>query len=298
MKTAARKLCVALAIFSGVYPTTAGLLPVITSFQVSNQTNGSLTWTNQPGTNAFILEWTPSLAGSWAYAAPPLDLSISTNTHTTVSVPLTPPAGFYRLWQGFGSQTFHGAWMLTNNPQFYMMSDGNGLITNAAIYGVATPPFSYSMTNSSGGVLFTRNAKGGTIKFPGQFVPPDEITASISGTLETFAPVENLSLCAGIWTGTLTETNDPNGLNDYSIDLTVDTNGVATLSGDLSGTGWMFALGPTNGLLSSFCNTTSIGNYDQFRLFAILNGNTITGAFDTDSGSGAGAVNGTVTLTR
>lgn len=298
MKTAARKLCVALAIFSGVYPTTAGLLPVITSFQVSNQTNGSLTWTNQPGTNAFILEWTPSLTDSWAYAAPPLDLSISTNTHTTVSVPLTPPTGFYRVLQGFGPQTFHGAWMLTTNPQFYIMSDGSGVITNAAIYSVATPAGSYKMTNNNGGVLFTIDTTSKTISFSGQFVPPNEITARISGTLDTFAPVENQSLCAGSWTGTLTETNDPNGLNDYSIDLTVDTNGFATLSGDLSGTGWMFALGPTNGLLSSFCYTTSIGNYDQFRIFAILNGNTITGAFDTDSGSGANALNGTVTLTR
>lgn len=46
-----------------------------------------MTWTNQPGTNAFILEWTPSLAGSWAYATPPLDLIISTNTRTTVPAP-------------------------------------------------------------------------------------------------------------------------------------------------------------------------------------------------------------------
>ena len=96
------------------------------------------------------------------------------------------------------------------------------------------------------------------------------------------------------------ETNDPNGLKDYPIELDVNTNGYATVSGDFTGTGWMFAVSSTNGTLAGFFHTSSTGNYDQFSISGILNGtaNTITASYDTDSGSGADAVGGTVTLTR
>lgn len=300
MKSWIPGLLIGLAILTGNDRINATTPPLFLSFRDESPTNGLLIWTNAPGTNAFVLEWAPSLTNSWTYATPPLDLSISTNTRATDSAPIIPPIGFYRLLQGFGPQVFHGAWILTTGKQFYIMSNGNGVITNIAVYNVATPAGSYSVTNNNGGVLFTINTTGGSgsISFPGQFDPPNDIKISVSGTSGTLAPVENLSLCAGNWSGTLTETNDPNGLNDYSIDLDVNTNGFATVSGDLFGTGWMFALGPTNGVFSSFFHTTSTGNYDQFEIIGTLTGNTITGSFNTDSGSGANAIDGTVTLTR
>ena len=56
--------------------------------------------------------------------------------------------------------------------------------------------------------------------------------------------VTNVSWCAGNWSGMLTETNDPNGLSDYSVDLAVNTNGFVNLSGNFTGTGWLYALAP------------------------------------------------------
>ena len=287
MKSHIRYLFITLVTLAGIYQVNAVSPPVFISFQH----NGLLTWTNASGTNAFTLEWTPSLTSPWVYAAPPFDLIISTNNRTTDSVPILPPIGFYRLAQGL--PTWHGLWILTNSPGFYIMANGDGLITNTGIYNVYTPPGSYAVTNAS--VSLTINSTNQTFNLSGQFVAPGNIAFNGVGTL---VPVENLSLCAGNWSGTLIETSDPNGLTEYSIDLDVNTNGFATVSGDFSGTGWMFALGSANGVFSSFFRTTSTGDYDQFRITGILNGNTITASYGTDSGSGANAVAGTVTLTR
>jgi hypothetical protein len=263
------------------------------------QQNGTLTWTNAPGTNAFILEWTPTLTNSWSYAAPPLDLTISTDAETTVSVPLTPPMGFYRLLQGFGPQTLHGTWIalgsVTNVGVVYFISEGDGVITNFGIYNTPNPPATYTV--STNGTL-TLTVLGQTLT--GQFMPPNQIVFTGASTNEAVSasPVADAALCAGDWSGTLTETNDPNGLSNYSIDLAVNTNGFVNLSGDFTGTGWIFALAPTNGAIASFFYTTSSGNYDQFSISGTLTGNTITGQFNNDSGNGPNAIDGTFTLTR
>jgi hypothetical protein len=261
-------------------------------------------WINPPGTNAFVLQWASVLTGPWSYASSPLDLTISTNTQTTVTVPLVPPTGFYRVAEGFGLQSLHGAWIspqigVTNVGSIYFMADGNGTLTNFGIYNVATPPGYYSV-NYAGGVTLTIDALDGTNIVTGQFVPPRQIvfTGSATNQLTMALPVENVALCAGTWSGILTETNDPAGLNNYSVSLSVSTNGSVNLSGDFTGTGWMFALAPTNGALASHFTTTSTGHYDQFSITATLNGNAISGSFNTDSGSGANAVTGTVLLTR
>ncbi|HTV40381.1 MAG TPA: hypothetical protein VMF08_07390 [Candidatus Sulfotelmatobacter sp.] len=281
--------------------------PRITSFAP----NGSLTWTNAAGTNAFILESASSLAGAWSYAVPPLDLTISTDVETTVSVPVVSPMGFYRLLQGFGPQTLHGTWMIVG-PAFstdsaFIAFDGSGAITNFAVYyfgeRYGAPPSSYSISNTGGVTLTVISNSGGsgqlqTNTVTGQFEPPRQINFNIYSTSLSGLPVTNISLCAGNWSGTLTETNDPNGLSDYSINLAVNTNGFVNLSGDFTGAGWIFALAPTNGTIASFFYTTSTGNYDQFGLGGILNSNVITGSFGADSGSGAEAVDGTFTLTR
>ncbi|HXR48526.1 MAG TPA: hypothetical protein VN784_13910 [Candidatus Limnocylindrales bacterium] len=269
-------------------------------FITSFQPNGQLTWTNAPGTNAFAVQWTPNLISPWANAAPPLDLTVSTGSQTTVSAPIIPQTGFYRVVEGFGPQSLHGAWIIpptgvTNVGQAYFMADGNGTLTNFGAYNLATPPGYYSVSNT-GGVTMTVKAASQTNIVTGQFMPPRQIV--FAGSFGVAMPVENVSLCAGTWSGTLSETNDPNGLSDYSVSLTVATNGSANLSGDFSGTGWMFALAPTNGALAGFFHTSSSGNYDQFRITGTLSGNAITGSFDTDSGSGANAIDGIVTLNR
>jgi len=98
----------------------------------------------------------------------------------------------------------------------------------------------------------------------------------------------------------LSETNDPNGLSVYPIDLTVDTNGSVNLTNTFTGTGWIFALASTNGALSAFFTNTIYPTYayDQISLSGTLNGNIISGSFSTDSGSGTNAVVGNMTLTR
>jgi hypothetical protein len=288
MKIHIRRLFFALATLAGIYQVNAALPFAI----VSLQHNGLLVWTTPPGTYASTLEWTPSLTSpAWVYAAPPLDLIISANNRNTNSVPILPPVGFYRLAQGL--PIWHGVWIETNGSGFYIMPNGEGLITNTGTYNVLAPPGTYAVTNAN--VSLTINTTNQTFNESGQFVAPGDVTFNGLGT---FLPATNLSLCAGNWSGTLIETNDPNGLEDYSIDLDVNTNGFATVSGDFSGTGRMFALSSANGIFSSFFRTTSTGDYDQFRIIGILNGNTITASYGTDSGSGANAVTGTVTLTR
>jgi hypothetical protein len=244
------------------------------------------------------------LTGSWSYAAPPLDLTLSSNIQTTVGAPVATGTGFYRLLEGFGPQTFHGTWLAlqagsTNVAFIYLMSDGNGTITNNGLYNPSTPPGSYSV-NFDGGISFILDSSDQTFLFSGQFMPPDDIafTGSATNTLEGLAPVENVSLCAGSWSGMLTETEDPNGLSDYSVTLTVATNGFVNISsGSNSGTGWIFALTPTNGACCGFFNTSAGAPYDQFRLDGTLTGNTITGSYTTDS-SGGTTVSGNFTLTR
>jgi hypothetical protein len=304
MKVCIQKRFLALALFVNLI----SLCPLVFSAQkfviTAFQPNGQLTWTNAAGTNAFAVQWTPSLTGSWASAAPPLDLIVSTNTQATVSVPLIPPVGFYRVTEGFGPQSLHGAWIIpqigvTNVGSIYFMADGNGTLTNFGIYNVATPPGSYSV-NTVGGVTLTVDALDGTHIVTGQFAPPRQIVFTGSSTNQATLglPVANVALCAGTWSGILTETNDPNGLNNYSVSLSVSTNGSVNLSGDFTGMGWMFALAPTNGAVASFFTTKSTGNYDQFSITATLNGNAISGSFNTDSGSGSATVAGIVSLTR
>jgi hypothetical protein len=276
-------------------------------FLTSLQPNGLLTWTNAPGTNAFAVQGTPALTGSWSNAAPPLDLIVSTNAQTTVSVSIVPPTSFYRVAEGFGPQSLHGAWVIlaagiTNTGRSYFMADGNGTLTNFGLFNLATPPGYYSVSNAGGVLLTTDTLTHGTQPLTGQFMPPRQIV--FTGLSTNFAaqamPVADVTLCAGTWIGTLSETNDPNGLSDYSVSLTVASNGSAILSGSFSGTGWMFALAPENGALSAFFKTTRISSdpYNQIQLNGTLTGNTITGSFTTDSGSGANAVVGTMTLTR
>lgn len=64
--------------------------PVITSFHG----NGELSWTNQPGTNVFSIEWAPSLTNGWQSSLMPLAFVCSTTTANTVSVPM-----FFRVRQ-------------------------------------------------------------------------------------------------------------------------------------------------------------------------------------------------------
>ena len=259
------------------------------------------------GENAFEVQWTSSLSKAWSNAAPPLDLTVSTNSQTTVSAPIIAPVGFYRVVQGFGLQSLHGAWIIlpagvTNVGQVYFVADGIGTITNFGAFNLDTPPGSYSVSNNGSLTLTFYTMDDGTNSADGQFMPPRQIvfTGSSSNSVGTAMPVQDASLCAGIWNGTLSETNDPNGLSNYSLGLTVTTNGAVSVSGDFSGTGWMFALAATNGALAGFFKTglSSTNHYNQFSISGTLSGTNITGKFDTDSGMGTNRVAGTVSLSR
>jgi len=270
--------------------------PRITSFQHS----GSLTWTNVSGTNAFILETASALAGPWSYAAPPLDLTISSNTQTTVPAPLVTSKGFYFLQQGFSSQTFHGTWLApqagtTNIGSIYFVSDGNGTLTNVGGFNFETPPGSYDVNGNDTVSFILNGIEDGVINFSGQFLPPREIVLSgpVTNLATAIFPVQNVSLCAGVWSGTLTETNGNS--NEFPINLTVTTNGAVTLSGSYSGSGWVFALAATNGAGSGFFHTSASGPYDQIQLDGTLTGNVLSGTYSVDNGNEA---EGTFTLTR
>jgi hypothetical protein len=270
--------------------------PRFTSFQH----NGSLTWTNTSGTNAFVLETASVITGPWFYAAAPLDLTVSTSTQTTVSIPFTPPRGFYLLQQGFSPQAFHGAWIAmqagtTNVGNVYFMPDGNGTITNFGGFNLETPPGAYGM-DGNGDVSFTINAaEDGVEAFSGLFSPPREITltGAITNTASALFPVGNAALCSGAWSGTLTDTSGGGG--PYAFTLAVATNGFANLSGSAIGTGWLFALAATNGAACGFLHTSASDPYDQVQLSGTLTGNTITGTYSVDN---ANDVEGTFTLTR
>ena len=311
-------------IYGGILSPSFSLRPPrITAFQK----NGLLTWTNAPGTNLFVLQSLPApawinppganafflqrasvLTGPWSYASSPLDLTISTNIQTTVTVPLVPPIGFYRVTEGFGPQSLHGAWILpatgtTNAGQTYFMADGNSTITNFGLFNLPTPPGYYSVSYAGGVTLTIDPLEHGTMSLTGQFMPARQIVfTGLSTNLAAMAiPVEDVTLCAGTWSGTLSETNDPNGLSDYSVSLMVTTNGLVSFSGALgAGSGCMFSLAPTNGASSAFIKTglNASNPYNQIQLNGTLSGNTFTGSFDTDSGTGVDAIIGTVTLTR
>lgn len=290
---------------------------------ISLKQNGLLTWTNvtgmnsfvfpsapaaiydPSGTNSFVLEWAPSLTGPWSYAESPLDVTISTNTQTTVSVPTTSATGFYRLSQGFGPQTFHGVWVsiqtdTTDVGGIYLIPNGNGTITNAGSYNYTNPPGYYCVSYNGEISINLDSIFHGVMTVGGQFEPPNEIALGGDLTNNALLPVQNVSLCSGTWNGALTETDDPSGLKVYSIELNISTNGFASVSGDFLGTGGMFALAATNGALSGFFKNSVYpsGAYNQFQLNGTLTGNSITGSYSTDSTNDADLIDGTFTLTR
>jgi hypothetical protein len=194
----------------------------------------------------------------------------------------------------------------TNVGYIYFASDGNGTLTNVGSFHVATPPGFYSVS-LTGAVTVTVDSESQTNTGTSQFMPPRQIVppASSSNVIGISFPVQDASSCAGHWEGTLSETNDPDGLSDYSLNLTVAADGSVNVSGDFSGTGWIFALAPTNGASIGFFNNTLYPmppfsdpyTYDEFRITVTLNGNVISGTFNTDS-VGSNAILGTVYLTR
>ena len=192
----------------------------------------------------------------------------------------------------------------TNIGLSYFMADGKGTLTNFGIFNLATPPGYYSVSNTGGVLLTIDSLLDGTNSLTGQFMPARQIvfTGSSTNVAANTLAIGDTTLCAGNWSGDLVETSDPDGLKDYSVILTVATNGSAVFSSPAlsTGTGWIFALAPTNGALSAFIKTGlgPANHYNQIQVNGTLNGNTISGSFNTDSGQGADAVEGVVTLTR
>ena len=113
-----------------------------------------------------------------------------------------------------------------------------------------------------------------------------------------FLRVDNEALCAGHWSGSLSQTNGPGSPVTYPVSFDVDSSGwISNFVGFLSvATGRLYA--STNGPTAGFITTGETGIYNQIAISGALTGNTLTGSYDADYSTGFGAFLGTVSLTR
>jgi hypothetical protein len=198
--------------------------------QISSLThNGTLSWTNTLGTNAFSVEWAPTLDGPWLRNWHSLESFVLSNANRTnsTSVPM-----FYRVFQGFTTATLRGAWLSidpagTNNHYYVVQSDG--VITESSEMNLRTPPgfceltttnWTVSNFNYSINLLYenapvrnyrARSASAGVL-----------VLEQPTGTFWYRASIP--SSCAGQWSGVLTEDSTVPGVS-YEVSLNVNDEG-------------------------------------------------------------------------
>ena len=270
--------------------------PVITSFHG----NGQLTWTNLPGTNGFTVQWAPAVTGPWSSNWLALDSLISTGSQTTAAVPM-----FYRVAQGFTLASMRGTWILSvsggmPDGNIFFMAQDDGIISESGMF-IPRGPAGYFTVGGGGRVTNTFVDADSIITIPGTFASANLITLDPPYTNVVVCRLQDASLCAGNWSGTLIQTNGPGMPASYPMSFSVDTRGLATnLTGFIGeGIGRMFAL--TNGVAVGFFFTgyeSNNGVYNQIKISGTLAGNTFAGSYFTDSGNRSDAVLGTVSLTR
>jgi hypothetical protein len=253
--------------------------PVITSFH----SNGQLTWTNIPGTNGFTVQWAPAVTGPWLSNWHTLDSIVSTGAQTTASVPM-----FYRVVQGFSPAPMRGLWIATSPTQgnVYFRAEDDGLLSEVGLFNLRTPN-GYFTVAPTGAVTVTFLFKSGPYSFTGQIGQP-------TNTLGALSRVENAGLCAGSWTGSLSQTSGPGSPATYPMTFGVDSSGWITNFVGFSPvvTGRLYAV--TNGPSAALVTTGTTGPYNQIQITGTLTGNTLTGSYLADGS----AVAGTVSLTR
>ena len=216
----------------------------------------------------------------------------------TTQITATKTSGTY------SNASLEGTWIETSvtpsstnvyDQHAYMIFDGNGQITDfgeddfiSGVYSVAdkgTISFSFN-------TMSTKNGSQ-TVSLTGNITSSTTFTMAVIGSEDgsftmTFTKIDDLSICAGNWSGTLVETT---GGNSHPISFSVDSSGsVTSFSGfTLPATGRMFSL---NGQVTSFFRTadTSEKNaYSQFFIWGPLSSNAINGSFvtyQTDIGGG------------
>jgi hypothetical protein len=289
---------IAIAIIGGIvlalaHSSALAQQPVITSFNG----NGQLTWTNLPGTNGFTVQWAPAVTGPWSSNWLALDSLVSTGSQSTTAVPM-----FYRVAQGFTLASMRGTWIFSGGTQgnMFAIAQDDGILSESGMF-IPRGPAGYFTVGAGGRATNTFVTTDTTITLPGTFASANQITFDPPYTNFVVSRLQDASLCAGNWTGTLTQTNGPGMPASYPMSFSVDTRGLATnLTGFIGvGIGRMFAL--TNGVAVGFFFTgyeSDNGVYNQIKISGTLVGDAFAGSYFTDSGNGADAVLGTVSLTR
>jgi len=271
----AGSICAAL-----IYASALAQQPVITSFQG----NGQLTWTNVPGTNGFTIQWAPTVTGPWSSNWHALDSIISTSAQTGVSVPM-----FYRVSQGFSLASMRGLWLASSptSGNIYFRTEDNGLLSEVGIFNVRTPNGYFTVDPAGTATVTYLTKHEGRLQFSFQL-------GQQTNVLGTLFRVENAAVCAGRWSGTLSQTNGSGSPVTYPVSFEVDSSGWVTNFVGFSPvvTGRLYAV--TNGPTAAFIITGETGAYNQIQISGTLTGSSITGLYAADQSS----VAGTVSLTR
>jgi hypothetical protein len=190
-----------------------------------------------------------------------------------------------------------GAWITvsTDNPDYderpYMVSDGNGRLTDIAAFNINTKdPGSYTVQVNGSVSLAINGSNGGSITANGRLIADTEMDLTYDvgsqATKVHCVKVPDRSYLAGVWEGTLV---DHNQTDKYPIAFIVDASGVVVqqINGfPLPVTGAMFGTGNN---MSAFFRTGATGEYNQFAVFGNqMYHNTIQTEYVTDSSSGGG----------
>ena len=269
--------------------------PVITSFHG----NGQLTWTNLPGTNGFTVQWAPALTGPWFTNWQALDSFIVTNSQTTAAVPM-----FYRVAQGFTPASVRGTWIMVGTTagflNNYFIAQDDGTLSEGFLFNMKHPAGYFTV---GAGGRFTNTFVGNqSMTLSGTFASANLINWDPPYTNIVTSRLDDASRCAGNWTGTLSQTNGSGTPVSYPVSFSVDNRGMATSFTGFAGPamGRMFALtnGAAVGFFSLGKDNDVNGVYWEIAISGTLTGNTFSGSYNTDSGSGANAVLGTVSLIR
>jgi len=259
--------------------------PLITSFHG----NGQLTWTNLSGTNGFAVLWAAEATGPWSSDWHALDSIVSMSTQTTVSVPM-----FYRVAQGFSPASMRGLWIASfpTSEAVYFRAEDDGLLSEVGMFNLRTPN-GYFTVSPGGTATVTWLSKSGGPSVVFSFQLGQQTNAS-GGLFR----VGNAALCAGHWSGSLSQTSGPGTPVTYPVSFEVDSSGwIINLAGfSPVVTGRLYAI--TNGPAAGFITTGEKGLYNQIAISGTLTGNTLTGSYDADYSTGPGAFLGTVSLTR
>jgi hypothetical protein len=204
----------------------------------------------------------------------------------------------------YSNLSLNGHWVTTStantgdNEKPYMVTDGNGYITDFGGFDMHTPIIGVYQVASNGATILTlydASESGNDVTVTGSFSSATQFMFTYgTNSSVTFAKVEDLSLCAGTWGGTVTKVESEVTIT-YNILFAVDDEGNVT-SLQINGvptsiSGKMFS---ANDHVSSFFRTGNAAPLDQFSIVGILNFNTISGVFIANQKS----FNVSVTLTR